>query len=113
MISADTEYNNISQETNIMLEETVNIDQELPIQEEEIIEEDKPFQHEDEETYLLRITYEQALRETGIELDDDAIVVIASMVVKKAKYGVVYEKEIEDVITDLNTAIRDFYTSEE
>lgn len=69
-----------------------------------------PYQHEDEETFHLRTTYEAALRETKPELNDDTIRLIALMVVKKARYGVLYEQDIEDLIAKLNAEIIEFYS---
>ena len=71
-----------------------------------------PLQHEDEETYLLRITYEQALREAVPDLDEATVLVLASMVVKKARYGIVYEEDIEKIINKVNTDIINFYSAE-
>lgn len=82
---------------------------ELPLKkdEEEFI--DPPFQHEDTETYTLRLTYQQALRETRPDIDESTNLVIASMVVKKARYGVVYEEDVEEFITTINADIEAYY----
>jgi hypothetical protein len=69
-----------------------------------------PFQHEDEETFELRLTYEQALKEVEPNLDEESATMIALMVVKKARYGVNYEEEVELLIEDLNRRIRQFYS---
>lgn len=69
-----------------------------------------PYQHEDEETFHLRTTYEEALREAQPELDEEVIGLVALMVVNKARYGVVYEDNVEKLIADLNASIREFYS---
>jgi hypothetical protein len=71
----------------------------------------EPLQHEDMESFTLRITYEQALREVKPDLDDATIMLIAMMVIKKARYGVVYEPEVEDLIQDLNQEIQKYYSN--
>ena len=67
------------------------------------------FEHEDEETFQLRIVYQQALQQAVPDLDDETINLIALMVVKKARYGINYEEMVEDLINQLNTEIMAFY----
>ena len=76
---------------------------------EEIEIEGIPFQHEDDETFTLRVTYEQALREAIPNLDEETITILASAVVKKARYGVNYEEDVEQLIVDYNSQIEEFY----
>lgn len=69
-----------------------------------------PYQHEDIETATLRMTYEEALRETDPSLDEETVTIIAQMVIKKARYGVVYENQVEDLIKEINEKIRKNYS---
>lgn len=75
-----------------------------------------PFQHEDDETFTLRVTYEYALLEAGVglefEVELEQFTAIASMVVKKARYGVVYEDKIEEFIDNLNRFIKKYYDTQ-
>ena len=69
-----------------------------------------PYQHEDIETATLRMTYEESLRETEPSLDEETVTIIAQMVIKKARYGVVYENQVEDLIREINEKIKKNYS---
>lgn len=118
MTSQDPDLHDLTQHTRLDQPELLmqTTDNQVPVDgtQEEIIEiEGVPFQHEDDETFQLRTTYEQALREADPDLDDETIVVVASMVVKKARYGVNYEDDVEQLIEQLNNKIRDFFSQPE
>lgn len=68
-----------------------------------------PLQHEEEETFELRTLYEQALSESYPEIDASTARVIALMVVKKARYGVIYEEAVENLINEVNIRIIEYY----
>lgn len=50
-------------------------------------------------------TYKEALTKNYPELDEETVNVIAEIVVKKAKYGVTYEEEVEDLIAGINKTL--------
>ena len=104
MTSQDLDLNDLNQPTNLNIAIS-------PMEQKEEIE-GIPFQHEDEETFQLRIIYEDALRGVSSDLDENTITVIASMVVKKARYGVNYEDELEQLIEDFNEKIQEFYSQQ-
>ena len=115
MTSQDPDLHDLTQPARFDKLETPmeTVDNNVPVNgtEEEVLEiEAIPFQHEDDETFQLRITYEQAIREADPNLDEETITIVASMVVKKARYGVNYEEDVEQLIEDFNNKIRDFYS---
>ncbi len=118
MTSQDPDLHDLTQHTRLDQDELhmQTTDEQVPVNgtQEEVIEiEAVPFQHEDDETFQLRVTYEQALRDANPDLDDETIVIVASMVVKKARYGVNYEDDVEQLIEDLNNKIRAFFSQPE
>ena len=115
MTSQDPDLHDLTQPIRLDQNELSmdTVDNQVPVDgaEGEALEiEGVPFQHEDDETFQLRITYEQALREADPDLDEETIVIIASMVVKKARYGVNYENDVEQLIEDFNNKIFSFYS---
>jgi hypothetical protein len=75
-------------------------------------EEEIPIRvYEEKETLDLLEIYRNALLEAHPEYSDIQIIVLSEMVVKKAKFGIEYESEVEKLISEVNNSIRDYYST--
>lgn len=75
-------------------------------------EEEIPIRvYEERETLDLFNVYYAALKEAHPDYSDEQISIITYMVIKKAKYGIEYEEEVENLIDVVNASIRAYYSS--